>query len=222
MEINWEFFWPQFLQACQETFLTVLGSFIFGTIIGLPLGIILVVTRPGHIMENKPIFTVLNTIINIVRSVPFIILLVAIIPFTRLVTGTSIGVAAAIVPLSIFVGPYLARLIENSMLEVDKGVLETAYAMGATKFQIITRFIIPEVIPSLILSFTTATIGLIGSTAAAGAVGAGGLGDLAITYGYQRFETVVIVITVVLLVVIVQLIQGLGNTWSRYVRRKRG
>lgn len=222
MELNWEFFWPQFLQSCQETFLTVLGSFILGTIIGLPLGIILVVTRPGHIMENKAVFTVLNTIINIVRSVPFIILLVAIIPFTRLVTGTSIGVAAAIVPLSVFVGPYLARLIENSMLEVDKGVLETAYAMGATKFQIITKFIIPEAIPSLILSFTTATIGLIGSSAAAGAVGAGGLGDLAITYGYQRFITIVMVITVVLLVIIVQLIQSLGNTWSRYVRRKRG
>ncbi|WP_088014275.1 methionine ABC transporter permease [Gottfriedia acidiceleris] len=222
MELNWEFFWPQFLQATQDTFLTVLGSFIFGTIIGLPLGITLVVTRPGHIMENKPLFTLLNTIINIVRSVPFIILLVAIIPFTRLLTGTSIGVVAAIVPLSIFVGPYLARLIENSMLEVDKGVLETAYSMGATKFQIIVKFILPEAIPSLILSFTTATIGLIGSTAAAGAVGAGGLGDLAITYGYQRFETLVIIITVVLLVVIVQIIQSLGNTWSRYVRRKRG
>ncbi|SFC96989.1 methionine ABC transporter permease [Peribacillus sp. B-H-3] len=222
MELNWEFFWPQFFQACEETFLTVFGSFIFGTIIGLPLGIILVITRPGHIMENKAVFLALNTIVNIVRSVPFIILLVAIIPFTRLVTGTSIGVAAAIVPLSIFVGPYLARLIENSMLEVDKGVLETAHAMGATKMQIITKFIIPEAVPSLILSFTTATIGLIGSTAAAGAVGAGGLGNLAITYGYQRFITVVIVITVVLLIVSVQLIQSFGNTWSRYVRRKRG
>jgi len=222
MSSNLDYFWPQFWQACMETFWTVCGSLVFGTLIGLPLGIILVVTRPGHIKENKTVFYALNTIVNILRSVPFIILLVAIIPFTRFITGTSIGVAAAIVPLSIFLGPYLARLIENSLLEVDHGVLEAAYAMGATKYQIITKFIIPEVVPSLILSFTTGTISLIGSTAAAGAVGAGGLGDLAITYGYQRFETEVIVITVVLLVATVQLIQSTGNSLSRSIRRKRG
>jgi len=222
MSFSWEFFWPQFLQACMETFWTVLGSLICGTIIGLPLGIILVITRPGHIRENRIVFNILNAIVNIVRSVPFIILLIAIIPFTRFVTGTSIGIGAAIVPLSVFLGPYLARLIENSLLEVDHGVLEAAYAMGATKYQIVTKFIIPEVIPSLILSFTTGTISLIGSTAAAGAVGAGGLGDLAITYGYQRFVTEAIVITVILLLIIVQVIQSIGNTLSRSVRRKRG
>ncbi|UHA73024.1 methionine ABC transporter permease [Paenibacillus sp. 481] len=222
MNLSWELILPQFWQACEETFYTVLGSLLFGSLIGLPLGIILVISRPGGIWANYFVFHVLNIVINIARSVPFIILLVAIIPLTRLLTGTSIGVAAAIVPLSIYTGPYLARLIEAALLEVDKGVIESAHAMGATKVQIVWRFMIPEAVPSLILAFTTATIGLIGASAAAGAVGAGGIGDLAITYGYQRFETEVIVVTVVLLVVLVQLIQSAGNALSRTIRRRRG
>lgn len=210
----------QILQAIYETLYMVGVSLVFATIIGLPLGILLVVTRKGHILENQAIFSALNPIINIFRSVPFIILLVAIIPFTRLIVGTSIGTTAAIVPLVIYSGPYIARLVENSLLEVNAGIIEAAEAMGATPFQIIFRFLIPETLGSLILSITTATIGLIGATAMAGAVGGGGIGDLAITYGYQRFSTITIVATVIILVVLVQGIQSLGNVLARKIRRK--
>lgn len=210
----------QILQAVSQTLYMVGVSLIFATIIGLPLGILLVVTRKGHILENQAIFSVLNPIINVFRSVPFIILLVAIIPFTRLIVGTSIGTNAAIVPLVIYTGPYIARLVENSLLEVNAGIIEAAEAMGATPLQIIFRFLIPETLGSLVLSITTATIGLIGATAMAGAVGGGGIGDLAITYGYQRFSTITIVATVIVLVVLVQGIQSLGNRLARKIRRK--
>jgi len=191
----------------------------FGSIIGIFLGITLVVTRKGHILENKYIYAILNPIVNILRSIPFIILLVAIIPLTRLIVGTSIGTTAAIVPLVLHIGPYISRLIENSLLEVDSGIIEAAKAMGATPFQIIRRFLLPEALASLVLSVTTATIGLVGATAMAGAVGGGGLGDVAITYGYQRFNSYTILVTVVLLVVFVQLIQGVGNYLEKKIRR---
>ncbi|AEN90507.1 D-methionine transport system permease protein MetI [Priestia megaterium WSH-002] len=197
----------------------VSASLLFGALIGIPLGILLVVTRKGHILENRVIFSILNPIVNIFRSIPFIILLVAIIPFTRFVVGTTIGTTAAIVPLVLHIGPYMARLVENSLLEVNEGIIEAAQAMGASKAQIVFRFLIPEAFPSLILSLTTVTIGLIGATAMAGAIGGGGLGDLAITYGYQRFSTITIVVTVVLLIIIVQGIQSLGNVIERKIRR---
>ncbi|KQL44789.1 methionine ABC transporter permease [Brevibacillus choshinensis] len=210
----------QVLQAVYQTLYMVGISLIFATIIGLPLGVLLVVTRKGHILENQAIFSVLNPIINVFRSVPFIILLVAIIPFTRLIVGTSIGTTAAIVPLVIYTGPYIARLVENSLLEVNAGIIEAAEAMGATPLQIIFRFLIPETLGSIVLSITTATIGLIGATAMAGAVGGGGIGDLAITYGYQRFSTITIVATVIVLVILVQGIQSQGNRLARKIRRK--
>lgn len=210
----------QVLQAVYQTLYMVGISLIFATIIGLPLGVLLVVTRKGHILENQAIFSVLNPIINVFRSVPFIILLVAIIPFTRLIVGTSIGTTAAIVPLVIYTGPYIARLVENSLLEVNAGIIEAAEAMGATPIQIIFRFLLPETLGSVVLSITTATIGLIGATAMAGAVGGGGIGDLAITYGYQRFSTITIVATVIVLVILVQGIQSLGNRLARKIRRK--
>ncbi|UED71975.1 MULTISPECIES: methionine ABC transporter permease [Brevibacillus] len=215
MEVSSE----QVFQALYETVYMVSVSLVFATVIGLPLGILLVVTRKGHILENTAIFSALNPVINVLRSVPFIILLVAIIPFTRLVVGTSIGTTAAIVPLVIYTGPYIARLVENSLLEINPGIIEAAEAMGATPLQIIFRFLIPETLGSLILSITTATIGLIGATAMAGAVGGGGIGDLAITYGYQRFSTITIVATVIILVVLVQGIQSLGNVFARKIRR---
>ncbi|GEB35693.1 D-methionine transport system permease protein [Brevibacillus sp. 1238] len=215
MEVSSE----QVFQALYETVYMVSVSLVFATVIGLPLGILLVVTRKGHILENSAIFSALNPVINVLRSVPFIILLVAIIPFTRLVVGTSIGTTAAIVPLVIYTGPYIARLVENSLLEINPGIIEAAEAMGATPLQIIFRFLIPETLGSLILSITTATIGLIGATAMAGAVGGGGIGDLAITYGYQRFSTITIVATVIILVVLVQGIQSLGNVFARKIRR---
>ncbi|MGR9545406.1 methionine ABC transporter permease [Priestia megaterium] len=207
------------LAALWETLYMVSASLLFGALIGIPLGILLVVTRKGHILENRVIFSILNPIVNIFRSIPFIILLVAIIPFTRFVVGTTIGTTAAIVPLVLHIGPYMARLVENSLLEVNEGIIEAAQAIGASKTQIVFRFLIPEAFPSLILSLTTVTIGLIGATAMAGAIGGGGLGDLAITYGYQRFSTITIVVTVVLLIIIVQGIQSLGNIIERKIRR---
>lgn len=207
------------LSALWETLYMVSVSLFFGGIIGIFLGILLVVTRKGHILENRIIFSIVNPIVNTFRSIPFIILLVAIIPFTRLIVGTSIGTTAAIVPLVLHIGPYFSRLVENSLLEVDEGIIEAAKAMGATPFQIIHRFLLPEAFASFILSITTATIGLIGATAMAGAVGGGGLGDLAITYGYQRFSTITILATVVILVLLVQGIQSVGNVLERKIRR---
>ncbi|MEW5549086.1 methionine ABC transporter permease [Peribacillus frigoritolerans] len=210
----------QLSTAFGDTLYMVAISLIFSGLIGLPLGILLVITRKGHILENNWIFNVLNPIINILRSVPFIILLVALIPFTRMIVGSAIGTNAAIVPLIFYAAPYIARLVENSLLEVDKGIIEAAQAMGATTWQIIYRFLIPEGLSSLILTFTTATIGLVGSTAMAGAVGAGGVGDLALAYGYQRFDTMTMIVTVAALVIIVQLLQSTGNFVSRKIRRR--
>ncbi|MCM3168096.1 methionine ABC transporter permease [Peribacillus frigoritolerans] len=207
------------LNALWETLYMVSTSLFFGSIIGIFLGILLVVTRKGHIYENRFIFSIVNPIVNIFRSLPFIILLVAIIPVTRLIVGTSIGTTAAIVPLVLHIGPYISRLVENSLLEVDEGIIEAAKAMGATPLQIIFRFLIPEAFASLILSITTATIGLVGATAMAGAIGGGGLGDVAITYGYQRFSTITIFVTVVILVIVVQGVQSLGNIFERKIRR---
>ncbi|UOE55068.1 ABC transporter permease [Bacillus sp. CMF12] len=208
------------IEALIETVQMVAFSLLFSAVIGLPLGILLVVTRKGHLLENLVVFNIINSIINIFRSVPFIILMVAIIPITRLIVGTSIGTAAAVVPLVFYAGPYIARLIENSLLEVDPGVIEAAEAMGATPGQIIIKFLIPEALSSLVLGFTIATIGLVGASAMAGAVGGGGLGDLAITYGYQRFDTTVMLITVAILVVMVQGLQSFGNILSKKIRRR--
>ena len=209
----------QLMQALYETLYMVTVSLIIGALIGIPLGILLVVTRKHGIWPNVVIHQILNPIINILRSIPFIILLIAIVPFTKLVAGTSIGTTAAIVPLTVYVAPYIARLVENSLLEVDDGIIEAAKAMGASPLQIIRHFLLPEALGSLVLAITTAIIGLIGSTAMAGAVCGGGIGDLALVYGYQRFDTLVIIITVVVLVIIVQIIQSLGNFISRIIRR---
>ncbi|MGB5946566.1 methionine ABC transporter permease [Paenisporosarcina sp.] len=216
MEITAE----QLLTGFGDTLYMVAISLLFSALIGLPLGILLVITRKGHILDNKWIFNILNPVINILRSVPFIILLVAIIPLTRLIVGSAIGTTAAIVPLVFYAAPYIARLVENSLLEVDKGIIEAAQSMGATVPQIIFKFLIPEGLSSLILTFTTATIGLVGASAMAGAVGAGGVGDLAITYGYQRFDTMTMVVTVAALVIIVQLLQSTGNMVSKQIRRR--
>lgn len=209
----------QFMQAILDTVYMVGMSLFVGTLIGIPIGILLVVTRPGGVLENKLLYALLNPVINIIRSLPFIILLVAIIPFTRMIVHTSIGTNAAIVPLILYIAPYIGRLVENSLLEVNPGIMEAAESMGATPFQVIRYFLLPEAVGSLVLSLTTATIGLIGATAMAGTVGGGGVGDLAIVYGYQRFDTVVVVATVVILVIFVQGIQSLGNSLARKIRR---
>ncbi len=205
----------QFLQAGWETFVMVGVSLVIGTIIGSFIGIMLVLMRPGGIKPSPVFYNILNAVVNVVRSLPFIILMVAIIPFTRMVVGTSIGTSAAIVPLIIYISPFIGRLVESSLLEVDHGIVEAANSMGATTFQTIWRFLLPEARGSLILNFTTATIGLVGATAMAGAVGGGGIGDLALNYGYQRFDSVAMFYTVILLVVIVQAIQSLGNLLAK-------
>ncbi|MCY7753732.1 methionine ABC transporter permease [Bacillus haynesii] len=212
--------YDQIIDALVQTIQMTVFSLLFSSVIGIPLGILLVVTRKGHLLENAAVFTVVNMIINIFRSVPFIILMVALIPVTRLIVGTSIGTSAAVVPLTFYAGPYIARLVENSLLEVDPGVIEAAEAMGATPRQIIFRFLIPEALGSLVLSFTVATVGLVGASAMAGAIGAGGLGDLAITYGYQRFDTLTMIITVAILVIVVQGLQTSGNVLSKKLRRR--
>ncbi|MGP4105979.1 methionine ABC transporter permease [Virgibacillus sp. L01] len=219
MEFNWSWFWPELLGSMNETLYMIIVTFIISILIGVPLGIILVITREQGILENKAVFKVLNIIVNTLRSIPFIILIVAIIPITRIIVGTSIGTTAAIVPLVFYTAPYIGRLVENSLLEVGSGTIELAEAMGATPWQIIWKFLLPEALGSLILGLTIGIIGLIGATAMAGAVGGGGIGDLAISYGYNQFQTEVMVITVLILVIMVQLIQSLGNYLSKKIRR---
>ncbi|WP_370737843.1 methionine ABC transporter permease [Gilliamella mensalis] len=198
----------------------VFFSLVIGALIGIPLGICLVTTKQSGLLENPLIYRILNPIINTVRSLPFIILLVAILPLTKLIVGQSFGTTAAIVPLTIYVAPYIARLVENSLLDVDSGIIEAAKSMGATPLQIIWYFMLPEAFSSLILTLTTATIGLIGATAMAGAVGAGGIGDLAISYGYQRFDTTVTIITVIILIIAVQFVQSMGNYLAKKARHE--
>ncbi|OLS39227.1 methionine ABC transporter permease [Bacillus sp. MRMR6] len=220
MPFDWSWFWPEFFGSINETLYMVIAALIISVLIGLPIGVVLVITRENGILQNSIVFNILNVVINIFRSIPFIILVVAIIPFTRFIVGTSIGTTAAIVPLVLYTAFYIGRLVENSLLEVDKGTIELAQAMGATPWQIIWRFLLPEALGSIVLSMTIATIGLIGASAMAGAVGGGGIGDLAITYGYNQFKTEVMVITVITLVIMVQLVQSLGNLISKKLRRK--
>jgi D-methionine transport system permease protein len=198
------------LRATGETLLMVLVSGGIGFALGIPLGVWLFVTRPGQIEANPVTHAALALLVNTVRSVPFIILLVAIIPFTRLIVGTSIGTAAAIVPLAIGATPFVARLVEGSLMEVPSGLIEAARAMGAHSLQIVWKVLLPEALPGIINGATITLVTLVGYSAVAGAVGGGGLGDLGIRYGYQRFDTVVMVAVVVLLLGLVQLLQLLG------------
>ncbi|MGE9927652.1 methionine ABC transporter permease, partial [Megasphaera elsdenii] len=199
------------LQGIQETFYMVAVATIIGGIIGIPLGITLVTTSKGHILENRFINQILGTIVNIIRSIPFIILMVAIIPLTRLIAGTSIGTTAACVPLTIVAIPFLSRLVETSIRDVDFGLVEAAESMGATPFQIIRKVLIPEALPTIINNITVLIVNLIGASAMAGAIGGGGLGDIAIRYGYQRFRPDVMLATIIILIVVVNVIQAGGD-----------
>ena len=202
-------------KSLAETLYMLSVSAIIAAIIGIPLGILLVVTEKNGILVcpvlNKP----LAFAINMVRSIPFIILMVAIIPFTRMVAGTSIGTTAAIVPLTIAAIPYTARMVETSIREIPFGLIEAAESMGASPYQIIKKVLIPEALPSIIENMTVVIVSLIGSSAMAGTIGGGGLGDLAIRYGYQRFQADVMIATIIVLIIIVQLIQFIGSTWAR-------
>ena len=203
------------LKSFWETCYMVLASTILATLIGVPLGVILTVTRKNHILPNAPVNSVLGAIVNATRSTPFIILMVAIIPLTRLLVGSSIGTTASIVPLTISAAPFIARIIESSLLEIDHGVIEAAQAMGTSSFKIICKVLIPEAKPSLIVGAVISLVTILGYSAMAGTIGGGGLGMIAITYGYQRFNNNIIWLCVLLTVIIVQVIQELGMLIAR-------
>lgn len=198
------------LLSIGQTIYMVALSLLFGLIIAFPLAILLFVTRKGGIKQNLTIYNVVGTIINIIRSVPFIILIVYIMPITKAIVGTRVGSTAALVPLTAYIAPYLARLIETALLDVDGGIIEAAQSMGASTFQTIFKFVLPESKGGIVLGLTTGTVGLLGATAMAGAVGGGGVGDLALTYGYQRFNTPLMTSTVIILIIFVQVIQVVG------------
>ena len=208
------------IQGFLETVQMTVISTVVAVLIGVPLGVILVITSRGHIMQNEGLNKVLGAIVNATRSIPFIILMVAIIPFTRLVAGTSIGTTAACVPLTLAAIPFLARLIETAIKEVNGGVIEAAQSMGATPLQIIWKVLLPEALPTLIDNITVLIVNLISYSAMAGAIGGGGLGDIAIRYGYQRFQGDVMLATIIILIVLVQVIQSLGDYLSRKVNKK--
>lgn len=209
--MDWSVWLPNLWTGTLETLCMVGVSTFFTVLFGLPLGVLLVTTDRTGLTPAPLLNSVLGTIINAARSLPFIILLVLVIPFTRLLVGTSIGATAAIVPLSLAAIPFFARVAETALREVDRGLVEAAHAMGCSPWQIISKVLIPEALPSLVLGVALTLISLIGYSAMAGAIGGGGLGDLAIRYGYQRFETAVMIATVVLLILLVQGIQALGN-----------
>ena len=199
------------IEALGQTIYMVFFSTLFASVLGFILGIIVTVTAPKGLKPNAVIYKVLDLVINVLRSFPFIILIVFIIPLTRAIVGTPIGEAAAIVPLTIAAAPFVARIIESSLKEVDSGVIEAAKSFGASNSQIIFKVMIKEAMPSIVSGITLSTISILGYTAMAGAVGAGGLGAVALTYGYQKFDTSVMLYTVLILIVIVQLIQCIGN-----------
>lgn len=203
-------------EATLDTMWMVAVAMVVATLIGIPLGVFLATSGKGELLAAPLLNRVLGLIVNATRSTPFIILVVAIIPFTRLVAGTSIGTKAAIVPLTIAAAPFIARLIETAIREVDQGLVEAARAMGATPLQIVRKVLLPEALPAIVLSLTLAVVSLIGYSAMVGAVGGGGLGDLGIRYGYQRFMPDVMAAVVIVLIVLVQAIQSLGD---RFVRR---
>ncbi|AWE09003.1 ABC transporter permease [Lysinibacillus sp. 2017] len=220
MKVDWNTFWPRIAEATGETLFMVILTLLFGSILGITLGLLLFVTRENNILESKITFNLLNILINIIRPVPFIIFLVAISPLTRLVMGTTIGTSAAVFPMTIASAFGIARIVETNLIGIDPGVIEAAKAMGASPFQIIFTVLIPEALGPLILGLTFVTISLIDFSAVAGTVGGGGLGHIAITYGYQRFDTSVMIVTVIILIILVQLAQWLGNALAKKILRR--
>ncbi|WP_421736959.1 methionine ABC transporter permease [Caulobacter sp.] len=208
--------WSEIAQATLDTLSMLGGSMVLTVALGLPLGVILFLTGKGQMLENRLAHGALSLLVNILRSVPFVILLIVMIPLTVALVGTSLGVAGAIPPLVAGAAPFFARLVETALREVDKGVVEASFAMGAKRRQVVLGALLPEAMPGIIAAATVTAIALVSYTAMAGVVGAGGLGDLAIRFGYQRFQTDVMVVTVVLLLVLVQALQMIGD---RVVRR---
>ena len=211
---------PLLTKALGETIYMVVVSMAIASLIGIPLGVLLHTTDKGQILESLPLNQTVGSIVNAIRSIPFIILMVAIIPLTRFIVGSAIGTTAAIVPLVIASIPFIGRQVETSLKEVPAGLIEAALSMGATPAQIITTVLLPEAMPSIVAQLTTVIIALVGESAMAGAIGGGGLGDLAIRYGYQRFRPEVMLATVIILIVLVQLVQFLGNTLSKRLNKR--
>ena len=209
------------LLGIGETLLMVVISTIFGYIFGLPLGVALYISDKDGIKPNKTLYRILDVIVNIGRSIPFLILLILIIPFTRLIVGKSYGTAATIVPLTVSAIPFIGRMVESSLKEVDKGVIEAAQAMGASNFQIILKVLLVEARPSLINGATICLGTIVGYSAMAGTVGGGGLGDIAIRYGYYRYQSDIMIVTVVIIVVMVQLFQFIGNKLSLKLDKRK-
>jgi len=212
--------WYEIWLASLDTLLMLGGSLLFTVLLGLPLGVLLFLTGPRQLFDNRPLYGVLSLLVNALRSLPFIILLIVMIPLTVLLTGTSLGVAGAIPPLVAGATPFFARLVETALREVDRGIIEAVQAMGASTRQIILRALLPEARPGIIAAVTVTAITLVSYTAMAGVVGAGGLGDLAIRFGYQRFQTDVMVVTVVLLLLLVQVLQSIGDRLVVHFSRK--
>lgn len=212
--------WQLIGPSLMETLYMVFFSTLFSLILGTPLGIILVITEKGHIWERPGLNKILSIIVNITRSLPFIILIIVLFPLSRFIVGTSIGSTAAIVPLSIAAAPFAARIIESSLKEVNWGVIEASLSLGASVPQIVFKVLLKEAMPSLILGVTNITINIIGYSAMAGAIGGGGLGDLAIRYGYQRFQTDILIITIIVLIILVEVIQNTGNLIVKKINKK--
>jgi D-methionine transport system permease protein len=219
--VNWDRFQDLLLNATCETAYMVLLAAVFTVALGLPVGVLLFLTRKNGILPNRTLATVLNTVVNVGRALPFVVLLIALIPFTRLLVGTTLGSTAAIVPITLGAFPFFARIVENALDEVDRGPIEAVVSMGGNLWHIVSRVLLPEALPALIAGITLTIVMLIGFSAMAGVVGGGGLGDLAIRYGYQRFDNQIMAATIVVLLVMVQLIQKIGDRIVRSLAYRR-
>ncbi len=208
------------LEGTRDTLYMTLVSTFFGYVIGLPVGILLTISDKDGIKPNRVVYRVLDVIVNIMRSIPFLILLILVIPLTKLIVGKSYGSSATIVPLVIAAAPFIGRMVESSLKEVDRGVIEAAQSMGASRFDIIRKVMIPEARTSLLVGVTIVVGTILGYSAMAGTVGGGGLGDIAIRYGYYRYQTDVMLVTIVILVILVQILQGIGMIISRKFDRR--
>lgn len=205
--------------SISETLYMVSIALIIGAVVAFIISIILIFTRKGGLYQNTIVYNVINIVINVIRSTPFVVLLIAVMPLTKALIGTRIGPTAAIVPLTIYIIPFLSRLMENSLLDTGKGILEAAQSMGATSWQMIFYFILPESKGSLILSLTTGIVGLIGASAMAGYIGGGGIGSLVLNYGYNRFNFELMYSLVILLIIVTQVVQSLGNSFAERARK---
>ncbi|MCD4864276.1 methionine ABC transporter permease [Pseudomonas sp. PLB05] len=212
--------WAEIWQATQDTLAMLGWSMLFTLILGLPLGVLLFLTSRRQLLEQPLVYGILSFVVNVLRSVPFIILLILMIPITVWLIGTSLGVEGAIPPLVVGAAPFFARLVETALREVDRGIIEATQAMGASLWQIVTRTLLSEALPGLIAATTVTAIALVSYTAMAGVIGGGGLGDLAIRFGYQRFQTDVMVVTVLLLLVLVQVLQMVGDRLVAHFSRR--